>query len=461
MTDRPTTLRRRLALPLALLGLFMVSAASASGASQPRVDVLTAEGIVDNVMAGYIADGVAQGASDGAAAVVIKLNTPGGSLDSTQKITGALLESTVPTIVWVAPSGGRAASAGTFITLAANLAYMAPGTNIGAASPVDSSGGDITGTLGVKVMNDAVANITAIAEARGRPVDWAVSTVKDAASYSANEAVAAGAVDGIAATLDEVLAAANGQVVTVAGGQAITLDLAGAAINEAPMSPGQGFLHLLSDPNIAFLLFVLGGLGLAIELVHPNLLTGIVGSLCLILAFIGFGSLPLNVAGLLLVGLGLLLFVLETQITSHGLLTVAGIVCFVLGASALYGAPGNLAEPAVQVATPLIVVTTGMAAVLMGLIAVAAVRTRRMKASAGTVGVPVPLGSEGYVQAPLEPLGTVYLADEPWSGRTADGTTLARDTLVRLVRFDGLVAIVEPINPFDAGPAPPAPAGQS
>ena len=459
MIARPSAPHRRLALLLALLGLFVVSTASAAETSSPRVDVLTADGIVDNVMAGYIADGIAQAVSDGAAAVVIELNTPGGSLDSTQKITAALLESAVPTIVWVAPSGGRAASAGTFITLAAHLAYMAPGTNIGAASPVSGSGEDIPGTLGVKVMNDAVANITAIAEARGRPVDWAVSTVKDAESYSASEAVAAGAVDGIAATLDEVLAAANGQEVTVAGGQTVTLNLAGATINDAPMSPGQAFLHLLSDPNIAFLLFVLGGLGLAIELVHPNLLTGIVGALCLILAFVGFGSLPLNVAGLLLVGLGLLLFVLETQFTSHGLLTFAGIVCFVLGASALYSAPGNLAEPAVQVATPVIVVTTGMAALLMGLIAIAAVRTRRMKASAGTVGVPVPIGSEGVVQAPLEPLGTVYLADEPWSGRTADGTTLARDTLVRLVGFDGLVAIVEPINPFDAGPAPPAPAG--
>ena len=156
-------------------------------------------------------------------------------------------------------------------------------------------------------------------------------------------------------------------------------------------------------------------------------------------------------------GLGLLLFVLETQFTSHGLLTIAGIVCFVLGASALYGSPGNLAEPAVKVATPVIVVTTGMAALVMSLIAIAAVRTRRMTSSAGTVGVPVPLGTEGVVHSPLEPLGTVYLADEPWSGRTADGTTLARDTPVRLVGFDGLVAIVEPINPFDAGPATSAP----
>ena len=460
MTDRPLALRRRLALSLALLGLFLVGAATAAGASQPRVDVLTADGIVDNVMAGYIADGVAQAASDGAAAVVIELNTPGGSLDSTQKITGALLESSVPTIVWIAPSGGRAASAGTFITLAANLSYMAPGTNIGAASPVGSSGEDVTGTLGVKVMNDAVANITAIAEARGRPVDWAVSTVKDAKSYPASVAVAAGAVDGIAATLDEVLAAANGQEVTVAGGQTVTLSLEGATINEAPMGPLQGFLHLLSDPNIAFLLFVIGAIGLLIELIHPNLLTGIVGAVCLILAFIGFGSLPLNLAGLLLLGLGLVLFVLEAQLTSHGLLTVGGIVCLVLGASALYSAPGNPAEPVVQVAWPVIIVTAGAAGLLMSLITLAAIRTRRMKASAGTVGVPVPIGSEGIVQAPLEPLGTVYLAGEPWSGRSVDGATLARGTKVRLVGFDRLIAIVEPITRPDAAPAAVAPARQ-
>jgi len=460
MTDRPLALRRRLALSLALLGLFLVGAATAAGASQPRVDVLTADGTVDNVMAGYIADGVAQAASDGSAAVVIELNTPGGSIDSTQKITGALLGSTVPTIVWVAPSGGRAASAGTFITLAANLAYMAPGTNIGAASPVGSNGQDITGTLGVKVMNDSVASIEAIAEARGRPVDWAVSTVKDAKSYPASVAVAAGAVDGIAATLDEVLAAANGQQVTVAGGQTVTLALEGAEINEAPMGPLQGFLHLLSDPNIAFLLFVIGGVGLLIELIHPNLLTGFVGAVCLILAFIGFGSLPLNFAGLLLIGLGLVLFVLETQLTSHGLLTVGGIVCLVLGASALYSAPGNPVEPVVQVAWPVIVVTAGAAALLMGLITLAAIRTRRMTASAGTVGVPVPVGSEGVVQAPLEPLGTVYLAGEPWSGRSADGATLARGTKVRLVGFDRLIAIVEPIPWSDAASAAVAPARQ-
>src|SRR3990172_4185800 len=175
--------RSRLRLPLApvflLLGLFVL--AGAGRAAGPEVVVLPTSGVVDNVMAGYLGDGIAQAADEGAAAVVIELNTPGGSLDATQRITSALLEAPIPTIVYVAPAGGRAASAGTFITLAANLAFMAPGTNIGAASPVGGGGEDIEGTLGKKVLNDAIKNITAIAEARGRPVEWALPTLHKAA----------------------------------------------------------------------------------------------------------------------------------------------------------------------------------------------------------------------------------------------------------------------------------------
>ena len=446
MANRHRPLPLRLALGTMLLGLFLVAAAGEVGAAQPRVDVLTADGVVDNVLAGYIAGGVTAAAQDGASAVVVRLNTPGGSLDATQQITSAFLESSVPVIVWVSPSGGRAASAGTFITLAANLAYMAPGTNIGAASPVGAGGQDIGGTLGQKVLNDAIANITAIAEARGRNVDWAVATVRDARSSAASEAVAAGAVDGVAGTLDAVLAAADGRKVTVAGGRSVTLHLGGAVTADVGMNPLLGFLHLLADPNIAFVLFTIGALGVVIELVNPNLVSGILGSLALILAFIGFGSLPLNLAGLLLLGLGLFLFVLETQIVSHGLLTLGGVVCFALGASALYTVPVDPTGPAVHVWTPLIIVTTVTAGSLMALITLSALRTRRMGSSVGTVGVAIPIGSEGYVQAPLTPIGTAYLAGEPWSARTVDGTSLLRDTPVRLTGFDGLTALVEPLR---------------
>ena len=289
----------RLARSLVLLGTLVAGAAGLARGADGDVIVLTATGTVDNVMAGYLDEGIRQAAASGAPAVVVRLNTPGGSLDATQKITSALLEAPVPAIVWITPSGGRAASAGTFITLAANLAYMAPGTNIGAASPVGSNGEDIEGTLGEKVKNDAIANMTSIAEARGRPVAWAVSTVDEAKSYTASEAVAAGAVDGIAATLDEVLRQANGQQVNV-NGTTRTLDVAGAGVEEMGMNPLQGLLHLLSDPNIAFVLFTIGLYGLLFELQNPNFVTGILGALAIILAFIGFGSLPLNLAGLML-----------------------------------------------------------------------------------------------------------------------------------------------------------------
>ena len=458
MSHRSRTVVRRLGRSLALIGLLATVAAGIVRAADGDVVVLTATGTVDNVMANYLAEGIAQAASSGAPAVVVQLNTPGGSLDATQHITSAFLEADVPVIVWITPSGGRAASAGTFITMAANLAYMSPGTNIGAASPVGSNGEDIPGTLGEKVKNDAIANITSIAETRGRPVDWAVSTVSEAKSYTATEAVAAGAVDGIASTIDDVLAKANGQEVTV-GGVPQTLDLTGVGVVDNGMNPLQGLLHLLSDPNIAFVLFTIGVYGLIFELQNPNFVTGILGALAIILAFIGFGSLPLNLAGLMLIVLGVVLFVLEATVTSHGLLAIGGIICFALGASALYTTPGDPTEPIVGVALPLIVTSTATTAILMGLITLAAIRTRHMAPPANTVGNPVPLGTEGVVQAPLEPLGTAYLAGESWSARTADTSTLARDTPVRLVGFDGLTAIVEPTgNPAPtAPPTPPLP----
>ncbi|MEO8207710.1 MAG: ATP-dependent Clp protease proteolytic subunit, partial [Chloroflexota bacterium] len=371
---RHRILRGFFAVPL-LLGVLAL--ASPTAAANTHVVVLPATGVVDNVLAGYLAEGITQAARDGATAVVVRLNTPGGSLDATQRIVSSILGAELPVIVWVAPAGGRAASAGTFITLAANLAFMAPGTNIGAASPVGGQGEDIGGTLGDKVRNDAIANITAIAEARGRPVDWAVATVAVARSSPASEAVMVGAVDGIAGTIEEVLRQADGRSVTV-GGAERTLDLASAAPDELAMNPFQGFLHLLSDPNIAFLLFTIGFYGLFFELQNPNFVTGILGAIALILAFIGFGSLPLNVGGLILIGLAIVLFVLEPTVTSHGLLTVGGLVAFILGASALFTAPGDPLEPAVSVAVPLIVTMAVTTAAFMGLITLAAVRSRRM-----------------------------------------------------------------------------------
>ena len=429
-------------LPL-LLGLFGLSVGSLRAADAGDVVVLTADGIVDNVMAGYLSEGINRAAADGASAVVIQLNTPGGGLQATYGIVGTLLEADVPTIVWVAPAGGRAASAGTFITLASHIALMAPGTNIGAASPIMAGGEDIPDTLRDKVFNDTIAKIRAIAEERGRNVDWAVSTVEKAVSSAASEAVQVGAVDGIAASLEDVLAFANGREVTI-DGQPVKLDLAGAATEDLAMNPFQAFLHLLSDPNIAALLFSIGSLGLIYELMSPNFVTGILGGIAIILAFIGSDSLPLNVAGLLLVGLAMLLFVLEFNTTSHGLLTVGGIVCFALGMSALYTTPGDPFGPIVQVATPLVVAMTATFGILMALVTVFAIRTRRMAPPPILAGVGVTRGMLGTVRRPLEPLGSVYIAGEDWTARSVDDHPIARGTQVKVVAVDGLTVLVEP-----------------
>jgi membrane-bound serine protease (ClpP class) len=443
------------AIPL-LLGLAGMAANGIRGADGGReVVVLPTTGIVDNVMAGYLRDGIGRAANEGAAAVVIQLNTPGGSVEATNDIVGVLLEADVPTIVWVSPAGGRAASAGTFITLAANVALMAPGTSIGAASPVLATGEDVPETLRDKVFNDLMAKMRAIAEERGRNVEWAVSTVEKAVSASANEAVEVGAVDAIATSIDHVIEVAHGREVTV-DGATFTLDLEGAEPRELEMNPFQAFLHLLSNPDIAALLFSVGSLGLVYELISPNFVTGILGALMVILAFIGSQSLPLNVGGLLLIALAMLLFVLEVTVVSHGLLTIGGLVCFALGASALYTEPGTPTAPDVSVGLPLVIAMTVTIGVFMAIALVTVVRSRRrgvladLAFGAGGSAI-VPVGTPGEVRAPLAPIGSVYAAGEEWSARTVDDRMLERGTPVRVVREEGLTLIVEPTDPAGSG----------
>lgn len=421
---------------------WLVLATGARGAG-PEVVVLPTTGIVDSTMAKYLADSIADAESRHVAAVVVKLNTPGGELTATNDIVGAILESTVPVIVWVAPAGGFAASAGTFITLSANIALMAPGTSIGAASPIGGDGTDIPGTLGEKVKNDAIAKITSIANARHRNVEWAVSTVRDARSSPAEEAVSLGAVDGIATTLDDVLAFADGKTVQVAG-QPVTLAVSGATITEQGINPFLGIFRLLADPTIALLLFTTGSAGLLVELYSPNFVTGILGALMVLLGLIGLGTLPLNVGGLLLIIFGLVLFGLELTVTSHGLLGFGGIVCFALGASALFTGPVDPFAPLIRVALSTIIVMSATAGVFLALIVFGVVRSRRIGRGTLGGGMHIALGSLGEVRSPVNPLGSVLAAGEEWSARSADGRPLERGTHVRIVKVDGLTLTVEP-----------------
>jgi membrane-bound serine protease (ClpP class) len=426
-------------------GLALLLAGQALGQSSNEVYVLPVDGVVDQIMEGYIRDGIAKAEREGADAVVIQLDTPGGALDATREIVKTLLNAPLPVIVWVGPGGSRAASAGTFITMASHVATMAPGSNIGAATPIDSSGQDIGEDLRAKILEDTQALLRSISAERDRNLDWALSTVTDARSYTADEAVEQGGVDGLARNVEEAVAFADGRTINVQG-QPVTLDLEGATTTEVNMNPLQSLLHLLSDPNIAFILFTLGFYGLLFELQNPNFVTGILGGIAIILAFIGFGSLPLNLAGLLLIGLGIVLFILELTVTSHGLLAIGGIVCFVLGAAALYTEPGTPTAPDVAVAWPVIASMTLVTAAFMTLIIFAAVRSRRMGTAEGLIGAGLPTNAVGEVRRPLSPIGSVYAGGEEWTARAVDERTIDRGTPVRVIRTDGLTLVVEPFE---------------
>lgn len=419
-------------------------------AGDGEVVLVPTSGVVDDVMADHVSAAIARAESDGAAAVVVQLDTLGGAEDAMLRIDKAL-HSKVPTIVWVGPSGAKAASAGTFITLSANLAYMAESTNIGAASPVTASGGDIASEYGQteaeKTMQDAVATMRSIAQERHpQAVDWAVSTVQDAKSYTAQEALAAHAIDGVAGSLDDVLNQADGQTVTTTAGE-VVVHTKGANIVTIDEDPIQSILHTLDDPNIAFVLLVLGVMCVAVELFHPTLFVGLAGAICLALSFYGSGSLPLNLLGVALVVIGLFMLIIETSVPSHGLLTVGGIVCFVVGAVAFYGTPGPYL-PGVSVAWPIIGTMTALAAAYSLLLLRTLVQMRREALPAGTglVGTVDVVGMTGKVESDLAPVGTVYVARESWSATTANGEHVAKGEPVRVVRREGLTLVVEKVE---------------
>ena len=291
-------------------------------AADDHVVRLELQGVIDQVNAAYIEQGLATAAEGGAAAALIEIDSPGGELTSMDRIIKAILGSEVPVITYVTPEGAQAGSAATFITLAGDVAAMAPSTTIGAASVVGSGGADLPDTLADKINNSNAAKIKDLAAAHNRNTEWAEAAVRDAASVSAAEAVAMDppVVDLVATDVDDLFAQIDsGQR---ADGQPYEFEgeplppLSGLPIQDVNMSLGQSFLHLLSDPNIAFILFTIGFYGIVSELFHPNFFSGPVGVIALVLAFIGSNSLPLNVAGLLLILIGIGLFILELHVTS-------------------------------------------------------------------------------------------------------------------------------------------------
>jgi len=450
--------RRSGLLAALLLGLAGTVAGGEAAGDEPVVQV-TLIGVIDQVNAAYIEEAIRAADEAGAVAVLIEIDSPGGELTSTDRIVKAILNSPIPVITWVTPSGAQAASAATFITLAGDVAAMAPLTTIGAASVVGSSGEDLPETIYRKITNDLVAQIRELAEAHGRNADWAESAVRDAESIAAEDAVALEppVVDLLAETTDELFAAidegerADGYAYTF-NGEPLPL-LSGREVVAYDMNLGQQLLHVLSDPNIAFLLFTIGFYGILAELFHPNFFSGIVGAIAIVLAFIGSNSLPLNLGGLLLILIGVGLFALEMVIASHGLLAVGGAIAFVFGASALYtGVDGTDAIQVelnpILVAFPLIIAIGFMVLVMRGAIEI----RRRASPTEPMVAL---IGASGTAQTPIAPTGIAQAHGEAWTARSRRGTIRPGEAL-RVVGVDGLELIVEPA----AAPNPDQPAAK-
>jgi len=393
--------------------------------------LLVVDGGINPASADYIHDGIADAEARGATAVIVQLDTPGGLLESTKLIVKDMLGAPVPVIVYVAPSGAGATSAGVFITMAANLAVMAPGTNIGAAHPVGGQGQDIGGDMREKAENFAASLGRTIAERRGRNVEWAEKAVRDSVSITEREAVDLKVVDFVATDLDDLLAKANGRSVDVQG-RSIVLNTAGAAVERLDMRLRQRLLDLIANPNVAYLLMMAGLLGLYVEFTHPGVMfPGITGAICLLLAMAALQVLPINYSGLALVGLGVAMLVAEAFLPTFGVVGIGGIIAFVLGSLLLFDTP----DSTLQVDRSLIAaaaLTLGSFTLFVGWLVV---RTQRRRSIVGAEGM---IGEVGEVRRVIEPAHRVkvFVHGEYWDA-DADGSLQVGDS-VEVIGVQGL-----------------------
>lgn len=370
------------------------------------VKVITIDGPIGAITLKHFERALKQAESDDAAALIVKLNTPGGVMETTLRITTAIMNSTVPVIVWVAPSGGRAASAGVYITYAAHVAAMASSTNIGSATPV-SMGGEMDSAMVKKVVNDAVANLLGSAEKRGRNKTWIEQAVRQGASLPYYAAVDSNVVDFLAEDMDELLAKADGRVVEMRDGSD-TLHVAGATPEDVSKTFAEQVLEVLTNPNIIFILFSLGSLGLAIELYNPGaIFPGVVGAICIIVALFAMQTLPINYAGLALIILAIVLFLLEIKVTSYGMLTVGGIVSLFLGGLMLIDSP----EPTLRISLSVIITVTLCVAAFLVFAVGHVIKSYRKQVTTGYEGL---IGQIGKVAERIDREGMVYIAGALW-----------------------------------------------
>jgi membrane-bound serine protease (ClpP class) len=442
-------------LLLTLVGVVLAAATAVAQADRPEVVVGEIKGIINPVMAGYVDRVITDAERTNAPAVVFYMDTPGGLSEAMRDINLRILASRVPVIIYVGPDGARAGSAGVYISYAAHLVAMAPATNIGSATPVamgdNGAEAQMSQEMKNKVTNDAVAGIRALAEQRGRDPDFAERAVREGANLQASEALKANVINYIASDLSDVLRQANGARVHLSTGD-VTLNTAAAPTRRADMSALESFLLTITNPTIAYILLSMGSLGLLLELYNPgSIFPGVIGGICLLLAFYALGTLPLNFAGLALIAFGLLLFGLEPFLTSHGILAAGGATSFVAGSLLLINAPE---APFLQVSLAAIAAVT---AILLGfflVVVTAVLSSRRRRVVTGREGL---LGATGIVRRELAPgsNGIVLVQGELWQAVAPDGRLAVGERVV-VQAIDGLLLTVR--RATDIIPAPPRPA---
>jgi membrane-bound serine protease (ClpP class) len=418
--------------------------------ANPTVHVITLDATINPATADYIHTSIERAAEQNAECLIIRLNTPGGLLKSTRVIVTDLLSSRIPVIVYVAPSGSQAASAGTFITLAAHVAAMAPGTNIGAAHPVGMQGGEKDSIMNEKATNDAAAFIRTISEKRKRNVKWAEEAVRKSLSITESEALKEGVVDLVAPSVAALLDSIDGKQIEL-DGKTVTLATKGAEIKEFEMDWKHKLLDLLSDPNVAYIFFLLGIYGLMFELYNPgSILPGVVGVIAIIIALYSLHTMPINYAGLALILFGIILFIAEIKITSYGLLTVGGIISLALGSIMLIDSDSSLEFIRISwsVIIPAALVTAGFFAFAVGM----GIRAQRRKPTTGIEGL---VGETGEALSVLNPEGQVRVHGEIWRAMSDEGK-IAAGTHIVVTGMENLMLHVR-----KAPQAHPSPSGKS
>ena len=398
-----------------------------------QVNVCRLEGVIGPVCSEFIVEAIHQAVADSAVCLIIELDTPGGLDTSMRDIIKELMVSEVPVVVYVSPSGSRAASAGVFVTLAAHVAAMAPGTNIGAAHPVAFGGGKMDSTMVEKITNDAAAYIMTIAEKRGRNADWAEKAVRISVSATEKEALELGVIDLVCRDVPALLDSLDGRRVSLPSGERV-LQTREAVVKEISMGFRERVLSAISDPNIAYILMILGIYGIIFEMSHPGAyLPGVVGGICLILAFFAFQTLSVNYAGVLLILFAVILFIAEILTPTYGVLATGGVIAMVLGSTMLFDASVPFLKVSWTVILPAVAATAlfFLFAVGMGL------KAQRRKSF---TGIPDLIGRVGEARTDIVGKGTVFISGEHW--RAVSDEPIKAGERVRVVSMDHLVVKV-------------------